>query len=99
MSKAKIGEHCTTHKNCKNNNCVNGKCTRKNKKQAPFLMPAEKEDKDKAIKYEKEIDRGEKFVEHFSSNDSTKESRTNIKKLIYNNKDLISKTKEKTVKK
>jgi hypothetical protein len=57
-----------------------------------------KEDKDKAIKYEKVIDRGEKFVEHFSSNDSTKESRTNIKKLIYNNKDLIGKTKEKTVK-
>jgi hypothetical protein len=57
-----------------------------------------KEDKDKAIKYEKEIDRGEKFVEHFSSNDSTKESRTNIKKLIYNNKDLIGKTKEKTIK-
>ena len=48
MSKANIGEHCTTHKNCKNNNCVNGKCTRKNKKQAPFLMPPEKEDKDKS---------------------------------------------------
>ena len=58
-----------------------------------------KEDKDKAIKYEKEIDRGEKFVDHFTSNDTTKEARTNIKKLIYNNKDLIGKTKEKTVKK
>jgi hypothetical protein len=57
-----------------------------------------KEDKDKAEKYEKEIDRGEKFVEHFTSNDTIKESRTNIKKLIYNNKDMIEKTKDKTVK-
>jgi hypothetical protein len=57
-----------------------------------------KEDKDSAEKYEKEIDRGEKFIEYFTSNDTTKESRTNIKKLIYNNKDLVEKTKEKIIK-
>jgi len=57
-----------------------------------------KGDKDKAELFEKEIDKGEKFVEHFTSNDSTKQSRTNIKKLIYNNKDLIKKTKVKSVK-
>jgi hypothetical protein len=58
-----------------------------------------KGDKDKAELFEKEIDKGEKFVEHFTSNDSTKQSRTNIKKLIYNNKDLVTKTKEKVQKK
>jgi len=57
-----------------------------------------KNDEETADKYEKDIDRGEKFVEHYTSNDTIKESRSNIKKLIYNNKDLISKTKEKTVK-
>jgi hypothetical protein len=55
-------------------------------------------DKDKADLFEKEIEKGDKFVEHFTSNDSTKQSRTNIKKLIYNNKDLIERTKEKSVK-
>ena len=29
--KSKIGESCITHKECANNNCVNGKCTRKKK--------------------------------------------------------------------
>ena len=58
-----------------------------------------KADEEKAEIFEKVIDKGEKFIEHFSSNDSTKESRTNIKKLIYNNKDLVGKTKEKVHKK
>ena len=35
-----------------------------------------------------------KFIEHYTSNDTTKQARTNIKKIIYNNKDLITKTKE-----
>jgi hypothetical protein len=51
-----------------------------------------KGDKDKAIKYEKEIEKGDKFVEYYTSNDATKQSRTNIKKLIYNNKDIIENT-------
>ena len=42
------------------------------------------DDEDNADKYEKDIQKGEKFVEHFTSNDTTKQSRTNIKKLIYN---------------
>jgi hypothetical protein len=58
-----------------------------------------KADEDKAEKYEKEINKGESFVEHYTSNDTTKEARTNIKKLIYNNKDLVGKTKEKVYKK
>jgi len=53
---------------------------------------------DKVEILEKEINRGDAFIEHFTTNDSTKQSRTNIKKLIYNNKDLVGKTKEKTVK-
>ena len=46
-------------------------------------------------KYEKDIQKGEKFIEHYTSNDVTKQTRTNIKKIIYNNKDLVIKTKEK----
>jgi len=46
-------------------------------------------------KYEKDIQKGEKFIEHFTSNDTTKQARTNIKKIIYNNKDLVIKTKDK----
>jgi hypothetical protein len=56
-----------------------------------------KDNTDKTItsKYEKDIEKGEKFIEHYTSNDVTKQSRTNIKKIIYNNKDLVIKTREK----
>ena len=57
-----------------------------------------KADEEKAEIFDKDIQKGERFVEHFTSNDTTKESRSNIKKLIYNNKDLVEKTKEKTIK-
>ena len=57
-----------------------------------------KNDEEKAEIFEKDIEKGESFVEHFTSNDTTKESRTNIKKLIYNNKDLVGKTKDKIIK-
>jgi len=57
-----------------------------------------KNDKDQEINFEKEIDKGDKFVEHYTSNDSTKQTRTNIKKLIYNNKDIIENTKKKNTK-
>lgn len=53
-----------------------------------------KKDEDNAIKYEKDIQKGERFIEHFTTNDSTKQSRNNIKKLIYNNKDIVEKTKK-----
>ena len=58
-----------------------------------------KNDEEKVEKYEKDIQKGDKFIEHFTSNDSTKQSRTNIKKLIYNNKDIIENTKKKVQKK
>ena len=58
-----------------------------------------KADEEKAEIFDKVIDKGESFVEHYTSNDTTKESRSNIKKLIYNNKDLVGKTKEKVHKK
>ena len=56
-----------------------------------------KDNKDdtKTTKYEKDIEKGEKFIEHYTSNDTAKQTRTNIKKIIYNNKDLITKTKDK----
>jgi len=53
-----------------------------------------KENNDETIKYDKDIEKGEKFIEHYTSNDTTKQARTNIKKIIYNNKDLVTKTKE-----
>ena len=53
-----------------------------------------KDNKDVSIKYEKEIQKGDNFIEHYTSNDTTKQARTNIKKIIYNNKDLVTKTKE-----
>jgi hypothetical protein len=52
-----------------------------------------KDNKYDTTKYEKDIEKGEKFIEHYTSNDTTKQARTNIKKIIYNNKDLITKTK------
>jgi hypothetical protein len=53
-----------------------------------------KGDKSKAELFEKDIDKGESFIEHFTSNDTTKQARTNIKKTIYNNKDMVNKTRE-----
>jgi hypothetical protein len=48
-----------------------------------------------AEQYKKEIDKGLAFVKHFSANDTSKQSKTDIKKTLYNNKDLIEKTKKK----
>jgi hypothetical protein len=53
-----------------------------------------KDNKDETINYEKDIEKGEKFIEHYTTNDVTKQTRTNIKKIIYNNKDLVTNTKE-----
>ena len=58
-----------------------------------------KDDKTKAIKYEKDIEKGDKFIEHFMTNDTSKESNTTIKKTLYNNKDIVTKTKNKLDKK
>ena len=44
-------------------------------------------------RYTKEINRGNNFVKYFTENDTSKESRTNIKKTLYNNRDIILKTK------
>ena len=57
-----------------------------------------KGDKMKAIKYEKEIEKGDKFIDHFMSNDTTKQSNTAIKKTLYNNKDVVTNTRDKIVK-
>jgi hypothetical protein len=43
--------------------------------------------------YKKEIDGGLKFTDHYISNDTSKESRTAIKKTLYNNRDIILETK------
>jgi hypothetical protein len=53
-----------------------------------------KNDDESAEKYKKDIDKGLAFVKHFTSNDTTKQSKTDIKKTLYNNKDLIEKTKK-----
>jgi hypothetical protein len=53
-----------------------------------------KKDDESAEKYKKEIDKGLAFVKHFTSNDTTKQSKSDIKKTLYNNKDLIEKTKK-----
>ena len=49
----------------------------------------------KAIKYEKEIEKGDKFIDHFMSNDTTKQSNTAIKKTLYNNKNVVTDTRDK----
>jgi len=54
-----------------------------------------KGDKTKAIKYEKEIEKGEKFIDHFMSNDTTKQSNSEIKKTLYNNKNVVTNTRDK----
>jgi hypothetical protein len=54
-----------------------------------------KGDKMKAIKYEKDIEKGDKFIDHYMSNDTSKESNTVIKKTLYNNKDVVTKTRDK----
>jgi hypothetical protein len=41
----------------------------------------------------KEIDNGLKFTDHYISNDTSKESRTAIKKTLYNNRDIVLETK------
>jgi hypothetical protein len=43
--------------------------------------------------YKKEIDGGLKFTDHYMSNDTSKESRTAIKKTLYNNRDIVLETK------
>jgi len=52
-----------------------------------------KNDDESAEKYKKDIDKGLAFVKHFTSNDTTKQSKTDIKKTLYNNKDVIEKTR------
>ena len=49
--------------------------------------------------YKKEIDNGIRFTDHYLSNDTNKISRTAIKKSLYNNRDVILETKNKTYKK
>jgi len=48
-----------------------------------------------AEKYKKEINKGLEFINHFTSNDTTKQSRSDIKKTLYNNRDIVMKTKSK----
>jgi len=48
---------------------------------------------DKTNKYSKEINKGQNFVKYFTDNDTSKQSRSNIKKTLYNNRDIILKTK------
>jgi len=43
--------------------------------------------------FKKEIDNGLKFTDHYISNDTSKISRTAIKKTLYNNRDIILETK------
>ena len=47
-----------------------------------------------ADKYKKEIDKGIQFVNHYVSNDTTKQTKNDIKKTLYNNKDVVIKTKD-----
>ena len=47
--------------------------------------------------YKKEIDGGLKFTDHYMSNDTSKISRTAIKKTLYNNRDIILETKNKKI--
>lgn len=49
--------------------------------------------------YKKEIDGGLRFTDHYMSNDTSKISRTAIKKSLYNNRDIILETKNSTDKK
>jgi hypothetical protein len=56
-----------------------------------------KSDDKNAEKYKKEIDKGIQFVNHYVTNDTTKQTKTDIKKTLYNNKDIIMKTKDKTI--
>jgi hypothetical protein len=52
-----------------------------------------KNDDETSEKYKKEIDKGLAFVKHFTANDTTKQTKTDIKKTLYNNKDVIEKTR------
>ena len=52
-----------------------------------------KNDDETAEKYKKEIDKGLAFVKHFTSNDTAKQTKTDIKKTLYNNKDVIEKNR------
>jgi hypothetical protein len=45
--------------------------------------------------FKKEIDGGLKFTDHYISNDTSKVSRTAIKKTLYNNRDIVLETKNK----
>ena len=58
-----------------------------------------KHDKKYAELYKKEIDKGIAFMNHYMCNDTSKQSTTNIKKTLYNNKDIIIETKNKNIKK
>ena len=48
---------------------------------------------DDTDRYTKEINKGNNFVKYFTENDTSKQSRSNIKKTLYNNRDIILKTK------
>jgi hypothetical protein len=43
--------------------------------------------------FKKEIDGGLRFTDHYMSNDTSKISRTAIKKTLYNNRDIVLETK------
>jgi hypothetical protein len=47
-----------------------------------------------AEKYKKDIDKGIAFINYFTTNDTSKQTKSDIKKTLYNNKDLIEKTKK-----
>ena len=50
---------------------------------------------DKNNKYSREINSGLNFVKHFTSIDTSKQSISDIKKTLYNNRDIIIKNKNK----
>lgn len=53
--KSKIGESCITHKECANNNCVNGKCTRKKKSGNKSKSKSNSKTKSKSLKHSSPI--------------------------------------------
>ena len=52
-----------------------------------------KNDDETAEKYKKDIDKGDAFIGHYTSHDTSKQSKSDIIKTLYNNKDLVEKTK------
>jgi hypothetical protein len=48
--------------------------------------------------YKKDIVKGLNFVDHFVSNDTSKQSKSDIKKTLYNNKEIVTNTKKHFIK-